>query len=215
MPTAPLLAPDEIATQLADLPGWRFAEGALRRSIVAPDFPSAIAILDDVAVVAEEMDHHPDVDLRWRTLHVALSTHSAGGVTSLDIELAHRFSAIAVEHGVRTDDAVDHKPALGLCIDCTDPGALVRWWAAALRYVERDGSLYDPEGHGPFVWFQPVPEPKRGKNRLHLDLLLPRHEAAARRDLLVAMGGHVLDERETFWVLADPEGNEVCVCVEE
>ena len=69
-----LLSPDEIAAQLADLPGWRLADGALRRSIVAPDFPSAIAILDDVAVVAEEMDHHPDVDLRWRTLHVALST---------------------------------------------------------------------------------------------------------------------------------------------
>jgi 4a-hydroxytetrahydrobiopterin dehydratase len=212
---ARLLSPDEISRQLADLPGWRHADGALRRSITAADFPTAIAILDAVAVVAEEMDHHPDVDVRWRTLHIALSTHSAGGVTQLDVELAHRTSRIAVDHGVHTDDAVDHQPKVGICIDCQEPEALLRWWATALRYVERDGNLYDPAGDGPFVWFQPVPEPKTVKNRVHLDLMLPRHEAAARRDLLVAMGGHLLDEQETFWVLADPEGNEVCVCVEE
>ena len=210
-----LLQPDEIARQLADLPGWRFADAKLRRSITAPDFLTAIRILDDVALVAEEMDHHPDVDLRWRTLHVSLSTHSAGGVTQLDVELAHRISGIAADRGVHTDDALDHKPELGICIDCHDEDTLLRWWAAALRYVERDRALYDPDGQGPYVWFQPVPEAKTVKNRVHLDLMLPRHEAAAKRDLLIALGGRLLDETETFWVLADPEGNEVCVCVDD
>jgi len=212
---ARLLADEEITRQLADLPGWRYAEGALRRSVTATDFPTAVKILDETALVAEEMDHHPDVDLRWRTLHVALSTHSAGGVTQLDVELAHRLSSIAADHGVHTDDALDHKPQIGICIDCRDPDRLVRWWATALRYVERDGNLYDPDGRGPLIWFQQVPEAKTVKNRVHLDLLLPRHEAAAKRDLLVALGGRLLDETETFWVLADPEGNEVCVCVDE
>ena len=48
-----------------------------------------------IADVAEEMDHHPDVDLRWRTLHLAVVTHSAGGVTDLDLELARRIDALA------------------------------------------------------------------------------------------------------------------------
>jgi 4a-hydroxytetrahydrobiopterin dehydratase len=210
-----LLTDDEVTTALADLPGWRYEERALRRTLEAADFATAIGILDAVAVVAEEMDHHPDVDLRYRTLGFGLWTHSASGVTELDVELAHRVSAIAAEHGVHVDDALDHAPELGIGIDCSDPKALIRWWASALRYVERDGVLHDPAGRGPFVWFQPVPEPKAGKNRIHLDLLLPRHEAAAKRDLLVALGGRVLAEHETFWVLADPDGNEVCVCVAE
>jgi len=212
---ARLLSSDEIDRQLADLPGWRLEDAALRRSVQAPDFPTAIRILDDAAVVAEEMDHHPDVDVRWRTLHVTLSTHSAGGVTQLDVELAHRISAIAADHGVRTDDALDARPRIEVGIDCRDASVLRPWWALALRYVEHDGALVDPEGRGPAVWFQEVPEAKTVKNRLHLDLYLRRSEAAARRDLLLARGGRLLDVTETFWVLADPEGNEVCICVDE
>jgi 4a-hydroxytetrahydrobiopterin dehydratase len=45
------------------------------------------------------MDHHPDIDIRWRTLHLTLSTHSAGGVTQLDIELAHRIDECCAQHG--------------------------------------------------------------------------------------------------------------------
>jgi 4a-hydroxytetrahydrobiopterin dehydratase len=60
----------------------------------ASDFPTAIAWVDAVAVIAEEMDHHPDIDIRWRTLHFAVSTHSAGGVTALDVELAARIEAV-------------------------------------------------------------------------------------------------------------------------
>ena len=211
---ARLLNDAEITRQLADLPGWRCADGALRRSLTAPDFPTAIRIVDGVAVCAEEMDHHPDVDIRWRTLHLALYTHSAGGVTQLDVELAHRIAAIASEHGVHTDDALDRRPRIEVCIDCADPELLLPWYAAALRYVERDGELHDPEGKGPVIWFQVVPEPKSTKNRLHLDLYLPRHEAAARRDLLVTRGGRVVAEHEEFWVLADPEHNELCICVD-
>lgn len=210
-----LLTTDEITRQLADLPGWRFADAALRRSVTAPDFTSAIAIVDVVAQTAEEMDHHPDVDIRWRTLHFALSTHSAGGVTQLDVELAHRISAAASDHGVRLDDAVDPKPRLEITVDCVDAEAMRRWWAAALRYVEHEDVIVDPDGNGPTLWFQEVAEPKTVKNRVHLDLHLSRHEAAAKRDLLLSMGGTLLDTQETFWVLADPEGNEMCVCVDE
>jgi 4a-hydroxytetrahydrobiopterin dehydratase len=86
---------DQITRDLAELDGWSGDTTALRRTIQARDFPSAIRLVDEVAVVAEELNHHPDIDIRWRTLHFTLSTHSAGGVTEFDITLAHRIDTIA------------------------------------------------------------------------------------------------------------------------
>jgi 4a-hydroxytetrahydrobiopterin dehydratase len=60
---------------------------------------TGIAIVDDIAVVAEELDHHPDVDIRWRKLTFTLSTRSKGGVTERDLELARRIDGIAERHG--------------------------------------------------------------------------------------------------------------------
>ena len=94
-----LLDEEEISRQLEELPGWLGDGNSLTREMLAASFPDAIQIVDDVAEVAEEMDHHPDIDIRWRTLSFALSTHSAGGVTQLDIEMAHRISGIAKQFG--------------------------------------------------------------------------------------------------------------------
>jgi 4a-hydroxytetrahydrobiopterin dehydratase len=94
-----LVDPDELQRQLADLPGWSGDAGAIRRSVQAPDFMAGIRIVVEVAEAAEQMDHHPDVDIRWRTVLFVLSTHSAGGVTQLDVELAHRISQAAADHG--------------------------------------------------------------------------------------------------------------------
>ena len=59
-----------------------------------PSFRDAVAAIVAIADVAEELDHHPDVDLRWRTLHLTLVSHSAGGVSELDLELARRIDAL-------------------------------------------------------------------------------------------------------------------------
>lgn len=90
-----LLDSEELQRQLADLPEWRVEGTELRRSIEFPNFPAAIRCVGDVAADAEAMNHHPDIDIRWRTLHFSLSTHSAGGLTQLDIELAHQIDAVA------------------------------------------------------------------------------------------------------------------------
>lgn len=99
MPTSRRLDDVDVARALDSLPGWAGDSSALRRSVTFPDFSSAVRCVVDVADVAEHMDHHPDIDVRWRTLHLALTTHSAGGVTQLDVELAHRIDAIASAHG--------------------------------------------------------------------------------------------------------------------
>ncbi len=90
---------EEITRQLAELPGWTGDRNALRRTYEFPDFVSAIAAVDEVAVAAEDRDHHPDIDIRWRAVTFALSTHTAGGVTQLDIELAYDIVGIAMAHG--------------------------------------------------------------------------------------------------------------------
>lgn len=86
-----LLQSSEVDRQLGDLPGWSSDGKNLHRSIEFASFPEAIASVAALAIDAEEMDHHPDIDIRWRTVNLTLSTHSAGGITQLDIELAHRI----------------------------------------------------------------------------------------------------------------------------
>ena len=90
-----LLTDEEITRQLGDLPGWRRDSGSLVASYDAPDFPTAVRLIVEAGDEAEQMQHHPDVDLRWKVTHWRLSTHSAGGLTQLDIELAHRISQAA------------------------------------------------------------------------------------------------------------------------
>ncbi len=94
MPRPPRLSPDEIAAALHGLPSWSGDGGGLRRTVELPSFRDAVDAVVRIADVAEEMDHHPDVDLRWRTLHLALVSHSAGGVTDLDLQLARRIDAL-------------------------------------------------------------------------------------------------------------------------
>ena len=90
-----LLDQAEVARQLKALPGWSSDGSSLHRSIEFPSFAEAIAAVATLAIDAEEMNHHPDIDIRWRTVNLTLSTHSEGGITQLDIELAHRIEAHA------------------------------------------------------------------------------------------------------------------------
>ena len=111
---------------------------------------------------------------------------------------------------------------LGLVLDCRDPQSLAAFWSQALGYanVGAAGSyllLMPPEGEiGPQLLLQRVPEPKAGKNRMHLDLHTPDIESEAAR--LLELGAtrvreESLAEHGTNWILMqDPEGNEFCVC---
>jgi 4a-hydroxytetrahydrobiopterin dehydratase len=90
-----VLSEQALETALTDLPGWEGDPNAIRCTVEFPDFPTAIHAVVRVADVAEEMDHHPDIDIRWRRVTFTLSTHSAGGVTALDTALAERITGIA------------------------------------------------------------------------------------------------------------------------
>ncbi|SOJ54173.1 Putative pterin-4-alpha-carbinolamine dehydratase [Mycobacterium simulans] len=83
-----VLTDEQVDAALPDLNGWKHAEGTLRRSIKFPTFLDGIDAVRRVAEHAEAKDHHPDIDIRWRTVTFALVTHSAGGITKNDIDMA-------------------------------------------------------------------------------------------------------------------------------
>ena len=212
-----LLDAEEITRQLADLPGWRFATGGLHASYDAPDFPTAVRLVGEIGDAAETMNHHPDIDLRWRTVRLTCSTHSAGGVTQLDVELAHQ-----IQNGARIAGAKPGPPPARpweLALDVVDPELVRPFWREALGYVEvtlPDGQieLQDPSGSGAPMWFQRMDPPREDRDRFHLDVYREGDAAPALRDRLLELGGRVVSEEFAphWWVVADPEGNLACVC---
>ncbi|OZC97631.1 4a-hydroxytetrahydrobiopterin dehydratase [Rhodococcus sp. 06-235-1A] len=78
----------------ARLTDWTVAGKSLTRTVELASFRAAIAVVNGVADAAEAADHHPDIDIRWRTLTFTLSTHSAGGLTQKDVDLARRIDAL-------------------------------------------------------------------------------------------------------------------------
>ncbi len=94
-----LLAASEISAALESLPGWGGDPRDVRCRYTAQTFPAAIGLVDAVAVAAEAAGHHPDIDIRWRDVLFVLSTHSEGGVTRRDLELAATIDSLAKEAG--------------------------------------------------------------------------------------------------------------------
>lgn len=217
---AGLLTADDIDRELAGLPGWQAEGGSLHASYQAPDFATAVAVLDEVAKAADELDHHPDVDLRWRTLRFALSTHSEGGLTPLDVQLAHRITALATGAGSTAVTPLLRRTTIG--IDCVDAEAIRPFWREAFGYDEKpdpegDLELVDPTGRNPTIWFQPMDPPRTDRNRIHLDVYVQPSEAEGLRDRILTAGGRLVTDEHapSWWVLADAEGNELCVCTSD
>lgn len=92
---ASLLTDDEIQSALARLPGWQREAGALVKNYRFPAYLTGIAFVNRLAARAEAVDHHPDFFIGWRKVRVVLSTHSAGGITALDVSLAREAEALA------------------------------------------------------------------------------------------------------------------------
>jgi 4a-hydroxytetrahydrobiopterin dehydratase len=89
-----ILSDDEVREALAGRAGWSGDHEAITRQVKAPSFLEGIEWVRAVAGVAEAMDHHPDIDIRWRTVRFTLATHTAGGVTALDLEAAGRIDEV-------------------------------------------------------------------------------------------------------------------------
>ncbi|WBB92551.1 4a-hydroxytetrahydrobiopterin dehydratase [Verrucosispora sp. WMMC514] len=91
---AEVLTAEAVRDELGGLAGWSGDPAGITRTVELVSFLDAIAVVDRVAATAEELDHHPDIDIRWRTVTFRCVTHSAGGVTMRDIRLARRIDEI-------------------------------------------------------------------------------------------------------------------------
>lgn len=86
----------QIAEQLKALPGWRHEDGALRRTYKTDGWPTTLMVVNAIGFYAEAADHHPDLEVHWGSVSVALSTHSAGGITPKDVALAKQVEQVAL-----------------------------------------------------------------------------------------------------------------------
>jgi len=107
-----------------------------------------------------------------------------------------------------------------MAIDALDTASIRPLWKAVLAYTGEPGqdgpedAIVDPVGQLPAMWFQQMDAPRPQRNRVHFDITVAHDEAKARVQAALAAGGRLVDESfaRSFWVLADAEGNEVCVC---
>ncbi len=203
---------DEFA-ELERLEDWRFILEAVQADFRAGSFPAAASLVSAIAEAAEETNHHPDVDVRYPDrVRVVLTTHSTGGVTEHDVELARRISAIAADLGATPEPTTPQ--GVEVAIDTMDADRIRPFWMAVLGYHDQGGTLVDPNRIGPPVWFQQMDEPRTERNRFHIDVTVPHDVAEERVAAALDAGGTLVEDRyaRSWWVLADAEGNEACVC---
>ncbi len=93
-----VLSDDEVAAALRQLPGWELEGGQIAKRYRLDGFPAAVAFVVRISYEAEAANHHPDVDIRYDKVRVALSTHSEGGITAKDVDLAGTIEGLAPAH---------------------------------------------------------------------------------------------------------------------
>jgi 4a-hydroxytetrahydrobiopterin dehydratase len=182
------------ATDQVDARHWRVLLNRLHASFRTGSFERGLELTTRIGVAAEAAGHHPDIHLSYPSVRVSVSTHEVGGLTSKDVALAAAITAIADELGLASD--VGYVPEELPTADDPSP------------------ALVDPAGVGPSVWFQQMDVPRPQRNRIHLDLTVPHDVGEERVTAAIAAGGHLVSDRRApaFWILADAEGNEVCIC---
>ncbi|MFD8482053.1 VOC family protein [Kitasatospora sp. NPDC059673] len=171
-----------------------------------------------VAAIATAVDGlgAPDVDLRPEgvTVRLIAAGEDYYGLTEHHIELARRISAAARELGAAAEPHAVQ--TVQVTVDALDMPTVVAFWRAVLGYRDRAGSpedLIDPARRSAPFYFQQMDEPRPQRNRLHVDVWVPYDVAEQRVAAALAAGGRLVTDEHApgLWVLADPEGNEVCV----
>jgi 4a-hydroxytetrahydrobiopterin dehydratase len=214
MPAKDVLSLEQVQANLLQLPQWRYGMGALRTALKCESSASALALFSTIGALAQEANHHPDIDWRYDTLFITLTSHDAGSrVSARDAALARSISAQAQNSGAVARPELLR--VVEIAIDTDDEDAISETWRTALGYKrQKDGSLADPFGRGPALWFQKTATPNA--NRFHLDITVPHSESSPILSELEATGAALDPEAAPRFVVAtDAQGNRLCLCTEE
>ena len=207
---------DGPAIEAEGLADWRVLHGVLHARFATGDFNAGVTLVQAIGAAADEMDHHPDVDLTYPRVDVRLSSHDVGGVTRRDVILARAISEMAARLGAKSTPEVTS--VLELALDTADHAEIKPFWRVVLGYSGSDApdELVDPTGKRPTIWFQTTgtTTPREAPHqRWHLDLRVPPEVVDDRIAAAVAAGGTLVSDEHApmFWVLADPQGNRACL----
>jgi 4a-hydroxytetrahydrobiopterin dehydratase len=213
-----ILTESEASLAVEDL-GWRYLLDWLTTAVAVEALSDACEVMRTaVDVAGPYANDHLRLRATADRVELTLQTRSAFRVTSQDVDLAGAITEAVRTAGFQTAPHPAHHPvqALAIAIDAMDIPAVRPFWKAVLGYddVAAPADLVDPTDGGPSLWFQQMDQPRPQRNRMHLDLTVPHDEAVARVQAALAAGGHLVsdDRARAFWILADSEGNEVCVC---
>jgi 4a-hydroxytetrahydrobiopterin dehydratase len=213
------------AIQDAGLEDWRKLAQALHACFLVESFADGLTFVGSVGEACAAVGHEPDVRLTGGFVDVRLlspdavwrhpdGSESAGpSVTQRDVDLARQISAIAQSLGLKSDPSAVAQLEIGL--DTADLAAIGPFWAAVLTGSTHEGNdVFDPSGRIANLWFQGTDAHETPRQRFHLDLWLPPELVPARIEAGLAAGGSVVydDEAPAFTVMADPQGNKVCLC---
>lgn len=196
---------------------WRIVGDGVCAYFRTGSFATGARFVQAIAELADLDDHHPDVDLRYGAVTVRLITITADsyGVSTRDVDLARRISALARSLGIPAEPSTVQN--VQISIDALVIPDVLPFWRAVLGYVDRGDSpddLIDPRRRGPLVYFQQMDAPRPQRNRIHFDVWVAHDQAETRVAAAIAAGGHLVTDEyaPSWWVLADAEGNEACVC---
>jgi 4a-hydroxytetrahydrobiopterin dehydratase len=206
--------------------GWRYLLGTLDASVPVRSLAQASEVAAAaVAACGRDADAHLRVDMRADRVELSVQARALNAVTGRDARLAHRIGEALAGLGLAPADptsAASPRPvqALELAIDALDIPAIRPFWKAVMGYADEPGSdgaqdaIVDPAGRLPAIWFQQMDSPRPQRNRVHFDITVAHDEAEPRVHAAIAVGGRLVDDSfaRSFWVLADAEGNEICVC---
>ena len=205
---------------------WRYLLGSITTSVDVDSLAQALAVAREAtAACGENLSDHLRVDMRPDRVELTLQAPRPGGLTADDIDLSQRITAAVVAMGLSTTGSTTEAgrrsvQMLEIAIDALDIAAIRPFWRAVMGYGDESAgggpvdAVVDPVGQGPSIWFQQMDAPRPQRNRIHLDIAVPHDEAEARVQAALGAGGVLVSDAaaRAFWVLADVEGNEICVC---
>lgn len=208
-----ILTRPAIDDALAVLRDWRYRLGSVVTVYKCPTSAAALELVAAVGRIAEQQNHHPDLDWRYNRVFIRYTSHDADSeVTQRDIRAAVEASQAAADAGAVAEPGLYR--TVEVAIDTPDREEISEVWRVALGYRKgRFGGLEDPYGRGPSVWFQTTETPNA--NRIHLDVHRSQAESGPAVEKTAATGALMNhDHAPNSVVVTDSQGNRLCLCTE-
>ena len=199
-----------------DVGDWRAIWGGAFASTYFPtgSLGAGAALVQAISELPAAANHHVDVDLRAEGVAVRIFTRAPGGLSTDDVEVAREISAAARKLDLQADPSGMQR--VQVTIDALFIADVQPFWSAVLGYqMVGDEDVFDPHRFGPPFSFQQMDAPRPQRNRIHIDVYVPRDQVEARIAAALAAGGHMVNDSHApnWWTLADAEGNEVDLAI--